>query len=78
MQGKKAKGRLDSIQSLQRDIRFSLSLMGLDAKDPTEILKDLRHAALLRFVQSCPFMKSLQHSGWGQEQPLLGAQSLNL
>ena len=52
VQGKKAKGRLENIQSIHRDIRSSLSLMGLHAKDPIEILKDLRHAALLRSVQN--------------------------
>ena len=78
MQGKKAKGRLESIQSLQRDIRFSLSLMGLDAKDPTEILQDLRHAALVRSVQSCPLMKALLHLGWDRSSHCLAREAYNL
>ena len=76
VQGKKAKGRLESIQSIHRDIRSSLSLMGLDAKNSTEILRDLRHAALLRSVQRTSFMNSTA-AFWGeQEQPLFGLHSL--
>lgn len=70
MQGKKAKGRLESIQSIHRDIRSSLSLMGLDAKDSTEILKDLRDAALLRSVQRNSFMNSTT-AFWGEQEQLL-------
>lgn len=48
MQGKKAAGRLDSIRRLRGDIKSSLRLMGLDAEDSGDLLKDLRSAALIR------------------------------
>ena len=51
MQGKKAKGRLDSIRALHSAIKSSLRVMGLDAEDSSELLQDLRAAALIRCVQ---------------------------
>lgn len=54
MQGKRAEGRLASIQALHSAINFALQLMGLDAQNSGSLLSDLRTAALSRSAECFP------------------------